>query len=155
MAAETTSQEVSEIVVKSLFDKYDEDGSGTLEREEFLKLLKDDMDLEDESAITCYNAVDKDGDGGISFEEFLPWFQTGEAIKTVSKTSRFYKICEAVVKFQQCDTDRSGCMDKQEFTAFLQSTKFKDNVDELLEKLDEDGDGNVSFKEFLGCINWF
>lgn len=155
MSVVETSSELSKIVIKSLFDKYDEDGSGILEKEEILKLLQDDMALTDESVNECYTSVDKDRDGGVSFEEFLQWFQTDESIKKVSKTSRFHKICKAAETFQQCDTDGSGSMDRQEFAAFLQSTEYKDKVDEMLNKLDEDGDGNISFKEFLGFLSYF
>ena len=154
MSATSKSCDVSREVVKSLFKKYDEDGSGTLEKNEFLKLLKDDMALEEQSANVCYSSVDKDGDGGVSFDEFLPWFQTGEAFKNVSKDSRFYKICEAAETFRQWDKDGSGSMDAKEFTAFLQSTGYKDKADDLLKQLDQDGDGNISFEEFLGCLNW-
>ena len=155
MSAVVTSPEVSKNVVKSLFDKYDEDGSGTLEKGEFLKLLKDDMDLADKSINKCCTSVDKNDDGEVSFDEFLQWFQTDEVFKNVSKSSRFYKIYKAAEKFQQCDTDGSGSMDRQEFASFVRSTEYEDKVDELLEKLDADGDGNISFKEFLGCLNWF
>ena len=53
--------------------------------------------------------------------------------------------------FDSVDTDGSGVIDGTEFTALcmkLDATMTEDEVDDALETLDEDGDGEISFKEF-------
>ena len=66
--------------IKSQFDKYDEDKSGEIEKDEFktlfLRLLgvKDPFDFPQKRLDTYWEYVDIDKSGAINFEEFLVWY---------------------------------------------------------------------------------
>lgn len=57
--------------VKSEYDKYDADGSGSIDKEEFYSMLEGlDIILDsEEEKEALLNAVDKDKNGGITFDE--------------------------------------------------------------------------------------
>jgi len=63
--------------VKIAFDKYDEDGSGTMEIDELEQMLR--HELREPVAPEDFAQMDADGNGVLDFEEFLDWF-TSEKI---------------------------------------------------------------------------
>lgn len=69
------------IVIRSLFDKYDKDGSGRLNYSEINDLLQQDLGFLKEQANVYSLLLDKDGDQSISFEEFLDWLRSGERLR--------------------------------------------------------------------------
>ena len=73
---ELLAADVPEVVLKSLFRKYDTDDSKSLGKREMLTLLKEDLGFEDDRAQACILMVDKDGCGEISFGEFILWIRT-------------------------------------------------------------------------------
>ena len=56
-------------------------------------------------------------------------------------------------KFDEYDTDGSGAIEKEELRALLKATSGVDpsdeEVDEMMAKADDDGDGTMSFEEFV------
>ena len=106
---------VPKIVLKSLFAKYDKDGSGQLNREELKGLFVDDLGLSKEQAESYAYLLDKDGNGRISFDEFNQWLQSGERFKNVNDKSRYYRLKKAVELFKSYDKDGSGALDRAEF----------------------------------------
>ena len=148
--------DVPEIVVKSLFQKYDTDGSGRLAKKELLTLLKDDLGMKDDQAQACYMLVDKDGGGDLSFDEFLGWLRSGEGFKNIDNSSRYYYIQKAIAEFKKYDKDGNGTIDKEEFKCLMTSLGCKDEsqFDSALRSLDTSGDGKISFPEFLAWLNW-
>jgi len=59
-------------IVRPFFAKYDDDGSGKLNKTEFAGLLKDlDEHFSGDEGDNFYNEVDRDHDGEIAFGEFL------------------------------------------------------------------------------------
>ena len=106
---------VPKIVLKSLFAKYDKDGSGQLNREELKGLFVDDLGLSRDQAESYAYLLDKDGNGRISFDEFHQWLQSGEKFKNVNDQSRYHRLKKAVELFKSYDKDGSGALDKDEF----------------------------------------
>ncbi|XP_068682286.1 uncharacterized protein [Montipora foliosa] len=149
---------VPDVVVKSLFHKYDTDRSGHLGKNEMLKLLKDDLGLKEDEARACVMMVDKDGCGDISFDEFVSWLRTEKGFKNIDDKSRYYKVQKAIELFRQYDKDDSGTIDRDEFKLLFE--KFKagncndSQLDNALQILDTSGDGKISFAEFLAWLNW-
>lgn len=151
------SADVPEIVVKSLFRKYDTDGSWRLGKKEMLSLLKDDLGLEDNQAQACILMVDKDGVGEVSFDEFILWLRTSKGFKDFDDSSRFYAIQKAIELFKQYDKDENGTIDKEELKILMTSLDANFNVaqiDSALTALDKSGDGIIAFSEFLAWLNW-
>eukprot|EP00794_Sanderia_malayensis_P009673 gene9673-10659_t len=54
------------------FKQFDQDQSGALEQEEFVKLMKS-IGVKDEAIGAALNGIDKNHDGQVSFYEFLKW----------------------------------------------------------------------------------
>ena len=69
-------------VVKIAFDKYDEDGSGTMEIDELEQMLRHELrePVAPEDLQEAITEMDADGNGVVDFEEFLDWF-TSEKIR--------------------------------------------------------------------------
>jgi hypothetical protein len=67
--------------VKSMFNKYDEDESGTIEFDEFYKLLLDmNVDIAMQEAELMYLSLDKDMTHGLKYEEFQRFWQSSEEL---------------------------------------------------------------------------
>ena len=148
--------DIPEIVVKSLFKKYDTDGSGRLGKNEMSSMLKDDLGMSPEQARACILMVDKDGCGQVSFDEFFLWLRTSKGFDDVDKKSRFYVIQEAVKLFKKFDKDDSDTIDREEFKELMASLNACDEsqLDSARQSLDTSGDGKISFSEFLNWLNW-
>ena len=55
-----------------MFKKYDTDGSGNIERDEFTQLMIA-IDCPREKIDEAFKSLDSDGNGIITFPEFLSW----------------------------------------------------------------------------------
>lgn len=85
---------------KMKFDKFDLDGSGEIEFDEFEKLLYQmlkipkHLDLPQSRIKAFWTEVDLDGSGGVDFEEFLQWytkyFDLGGRSQDISPIEQFY-----------------------------------------------------------------
>ena len=143
-----------DIVLKSLFQKYDKDNSGQLSMKEIPELLKNDLGLSDEEAETYTLLLDKDASGSLSFDEFKSWLTSGERLKNVD-SYRFNLMYKAVEMFKKKDVDQSGSLERDEF-AKLHVEMGGDPVylDSALNALDGDHNGKISFFEFMKWLNW-
>lgn len=147
---------VPEIVVKSLFQKYDTDGSGRLGKKEVLTLLKDDLGLKEDQAQAQYMLMDKDGGGDMSFDELRVWLRSGQGFSNIDNSSRYYVLQKAIAEFKKYDKDGNGTIDKEEFKSLMRSLGYSDEsqFDNAMRGLDTSGDGKISFTEFLAWLNW-
>lgn len=60
---------------KKVFEQYDSDNNGSIDWDEFRKLLTElnkEMSLEDK--VAAFNEVDSNHSGRIDFEEFIAWW---------------------------------------------------------------------------------
>ena len=147
---------VPDIVVKSLFQKYDTDGSGRLGKKEVLTLLKDDLGMKEDQAQAQYMLMDKDGGGDLSFDEVCFWLRSGQGFKNIDNSSRFCVIQKAIAEFKKYDKDGNGTIDKDEFKSLMRALGYSDEsrFDDAMRALDTSGDGKISFPEFLAWLNW-
>jgi Ca2+-binding EF-hand superfamily protein len=64
--------------MKEAFERIDKDGSGSIEFDEFMKLMRDMDHTRPESALRAqFATLDANRDGHVSLEEFQAWFGTG------------------------------------------------------------------------------
>ena len=144
-----------DIVLKSLFQKYDTDNSGLISMSEIPQLLRGDLGLNGDEAETYTLLLDKDASGKLSFDEFKDWLNSGEKLRNIEDSSRFYLMQKAVDMFKAYDKDQSGALDRNEFyNLHLDVGGNVNNLDSALQALDKDHNGKVSFYEFLKWLNW-
>jgi len=66
--------------VKRVFDRFDTDGGGVIDEQEFRKVITELMRVQDSDDLTqrklvqLWKGVDTDGNGQVKFEEFLVWY---------------------------------------------------------------------------------
>jgi Ca2+-binding EF-hand superfamily protein len=79
--ARTYKKPIPEVeAIKAQFDKFDEDGSGKIEYNEFGQLLSVLLGIKDESSLPTsrvrafWRELDSDGSGYVDFQEFIPWY---------------------------------------------------------------------------------
>jgi Ca2+-binding EF-hand superfamily protein len=151
--------------LSQIFIQYDEDGSGALYRDEVIQLLND---LCDQMGLTYL-----DQDQVSQLQEFMGEDQSNEITLAVLTTnwhhvSRIMKqkfrskslaTCRKVfVMFKKGNNERLGRDQIKAMCNYLaeqiptRKPSFEE-INDILEILDDNGDGEISFNEFLGNID--
>ena len=75
--------------VRVAFEKYDEDGSGSIDADELRTLLEMELheSVSKEQLAAAVEEIDTDGDGMIEFEEFLDWYSSDKVAEERRHTS--------------------------------------------------------------------
>ncbi len=146
MTTDLTKDQVAEL--KEAFELFDTNGDGTISREELKEALRlfgqkpTDNQVED-----MIKEVDKDGSGSIEFPEFSVLM--GKHVKE--------KDTEVELKaaFNYFDLDGNGFISPLELKQVL--AKFgadytDDEVEDIIREGDQDGDGRISYQEFLDIM---
>jgi Ca2+-binding EF-hand superfamily protein len=60
--------------IRSIFDIYDDDKSGTLDEEEFVYAMSRTGGYSEEYADQMFREIDTDGSGQVTFDEFRLWY---------------------------------------------------------------------------------
>jgi Ca2+-binding EF-hand superfamily protein len=98
---------------------------------------------------------DEDGSEGFTYEEFKKWLTSGENFQLIHDSSKFYVVHKAVEMFKQYDVDGQGSLDVEEFSKVLTDLNYNASTTEAAVKaLDKDGNGVISFSEFLDWLHW-
>lgn len=141
-----TEDEVEEI--REAFNLFDTDGSGMIDPKE-LKAAMQSLGFETKNP-TIYQMIadlDRDGGGPIDFEEFLDAITS----KLGDKESR-----EGIQKiFNLFDDDRTGTITLKNLKRVareLGETMSEDELREMLERADSNGDGEISFEDFYAIM---
>ncbi|MEU5362354.1 EF-hand domain-containing protein [Streptomyces sp. NPDC005925] len=153
------------------FDKWDTDGNGVLEADDFLgealriaeNLGKDTASPEVQELVSAFrglyeNLAEKAGvsaGGGIGREQFLAatgdmLFQEGEA----SFNRALGPVVKALVSL--CDDNHDGEIDDREFRAWLTGVGVPaSEAGDMFRKVDVDGSGRLSEEELLRVVREF
>merc|ERR1712098_652398 len=138
--------EITEI--KEAFDMFDKDSSGSIEPKELLEAMKKlGFDHDNEIVMQMIGDLDKDKSGEIEFDEFLDMMSA----KVPSDPTR-----EDIAKvFPLFDKDKTGTISManlKQIVRELGETMSEDDVAELIEHADSDGDGEVTIDDFYNII---
>lgn len=124
-------------LAKKVFRSYatgeDED---TMPAKDFIRMLDElDDSITEEEAMAWYEAIDEDDSGEVSLEEFL-----------------HSKVLKCKRLFDQFDYDNTRTVREQEMTLILRSLNdaiSEEEAQALYQYADMDGNGEISFNEFL------
>jgi solute carrier family 25 (mitochondrial phosphate transporter), member 23/24/25/41 len=122
--------------VKRIFHQHDADGSGFIDHKELIDAMHElKVDCTKDELAALIKEVDMDGNGKLDFEEFKMLFCEGR-LRNV---------------FNQIDLDKSGFIVESELNHAMKNLGYKLNktaIKRLLNKVDMNSDGKVSFDEF-------
>ncbi|KDQ65045.1 hypothetical protein JAAARDRAFT_28705 [Jaapia argillacea MUCL 33604] len=136
--------------LKKRFMKLDADGSGSIDKEEFLQIPQIASNPLASRMIAIF---DEDGGGTVDFQEFV-----GGLSAFSSRGGREEKLRFA---FKVYDMDRDGYISNGELFLVLKmmvGNNLKDQqlqqiVDKTIMEADKDGDGKLSFEEFALMVS--
>ncbi|TPX32581.1 hypothetical protein SmJEL517_g04313 [Synchytrium microbalum] len=142
-----TAEEIQRLYKRFL--KLDKDGSGAIDKEEFLQIPQIASNPLAQRMIAIF---DGDGSGSVDFKEFISGLSAFSA-----KGNREEKLKFA---FKVYDIDRDGYISNGELFIVLKmmvGNNLRDNqlqqiVDKTIMEADLDGDGKVSFEEFMKMV---
>ena len=136
------------------FKEWDKNGDGVLSRDEIIEGYKKTYGFVDEGEIdNMISSIDLDGNGVIDYNEFLTCTMNKEKILNNDNL----EIC-----FKAFDSDNSGKISLDEISAIFNSGD-KEKIDKeelevfkkIIKDADENGDGEISFKEFKDLMRKF
>ena len=136
--------------LRKRFMKLDKDGSGTIDKNEFLTIPGISSNP---LAARLMDVFDEDGNGTIDFQEFIMGLSAFSG-----KTSKLDKLKFA---FKIYDIDRDGYIGNGELFIVmkmmvgknLQDEELQQIVDKTMMEADEDGDGRLNFHEFKNAVD--
>jgi len=125
----------------TVFDRYDADHSGEIDREEFKKALKD-MDQGPGTADMLFDRGDVDGNGMLSFTEFVAaTFDWKASIGPEKLEEQLQSLIASL------DGDNSGTIDCTELAKLFEGCLEAKDIRDVFSKIDEDGNGSIGAKE--------
>jgi len=164
-----------ESIIQDLFHKYDIDGNGFLDPNEFKALMTDlqqRLDFPPDEVYRFLAEADMNSDGMIEYEEFIPLAL--QIIQGMYAKKRLEQHMEDVDQhaedllvhgmsrdeltelvgsiFERMDQDGSGTLSKQEFVTALTSMELgltRREINTIMFQIDQDNDGNISYREFV------
>ena len=124
--------------MKRAFTKYDSDGSGMLDNDEFRRIAPEiGVNLTPNGLRKAFEHLDADGSGTVEFEEFLKW-HFADKVETVMSMEEKIAMAKAKSKAQQRKAaDGEGAMGN-----------VMDHARQVFKKYDKDGGGTISPDEF-------
>merc|ERR1719316_2654416 len=140
---ELTEEQKQEI--REAFDLFDTDGSGAIDAKE-LKVAMRALGFEPkkEEVKKMISDIDKDGDGTIDFDEFMMMMTA----KMGEKDSR-EEIIKAFRLFDDDETGRISFKNLKRVAKELGETMTDEELQEMVDEADRDGDGEINEEEFL------
>lgn len=145
-------------MVRTMFNKYDVDGSGTIDHDEFTLLCREyGYPITAEEAKLAVQVLDNEGKGSITFESFQKWWRDPKRFERVKLSDEDAEyLNQAFASFMSFDMDGSQTIDREEFVALHQELAdlgyrmhaLQDDWDDM----DRDGSGEVTFAEYVDWL---
>jgi Ca2+-binding EF-hand superfamily protein len=140
-------------LVQIVFEKYDKDGSGFITDDELASMCYDLGHYFNEKEMAmALGRLDRNHDGKLSYDEFVPWWKQVNRFESFNLTPAQEQMLSNVVQyFKFFDTDQSGALNASEFV-YLHADLIKNGFGHHLKGLEQDGDGQVNFNEYVGWL---
>ena len=135
--------------LEQAFNSLDANGDGVVSRDEFASALQTHAGgtLSDEDARLLASKCDLNGDGIIDYSEFVVAAMNERQLTTNDKLQAAFKMF---------DKDNSGIISADEIKEVLQfgnsNSLSTEAVDKIIKQVDENGDGEISFEEFVAMM---
>jgi Ca2+-binding EF-hand superfamily protein len=145
-------------VSKIIFEKWAGSGSTFITRDQFRNLVIDyGYFLTDSELELSLKVLDQNGDGQIQYDEFLQWWnQENRFDKLKLDDTMLMVVNKASEVFRKIDNNTNGVIDAGEYKAFFdlmrESGLTEKDPDSLKMDLDKNGDGKISFNEYINYI---
>merc|ERR1712096_187537 len=141
-----SEDEIEEI--KEAFDLFDTDGSGTIDPKELKAAMQSlGFEAKNQTIYQMISDLDKDGSGAIDFDEFLD-------MKTARMSDKDTR--EDINKvFRLFDDDKTGSItikNLRRVAKELGETMTDEELMEMIERADSNGDGEVSPDDFYNIM---
>ena len=137
IAHRTTSQDIKHL--RDVFRSFDSENTGLISKQEFEKQLKH-LNLNDEALDKMFSRIDIHQTGSILYNEFIA--ATLEAQQRIEES----QLRDA---FDNMDSDSTGVISKENLCQVLGETCHDDYVDKMMEVVDSNKDGSISYDEFI------
>lgn len=143
---ELTEDEVADL--KEAFAMFDINGDGSIEPNELQQVMRKLGQNPTEKELSeMISSVDDNGDKEIDFEEFLVLMKSRIGERDPEK-----ELKDAFAVF---DTDKSGSIDRKELKRLMKKlgqALTEAELDAMMDEVDTDGDGVISFQEFKAMM---
>jgi Ca2+-binding EF-hand superfamily protein len=147
------SREFSEnemVDFRAAFNMFDLDGSGSIETHELKEVLTQLGEApSDEDIQEMIILVDENKDGVVDFDEFITLMRLRMGDSGEDAEHNLKDV------FDIFDADGSGFIDRKEMGSLMKKlaqSLSEDEITAIMEEVDIDGDGEVSFEEFKNLM---
>eukprot|EP01129_Flabellula_baltica_P009017 TRINITY_DN3619_c0_g1_i2.p1 TRINITY_DN3619_c0_g1~~TRINITY_DN3619_c0_g1_i2.p1 ORF type:complete len:519 (-),score=85.21 TRINITY_DN3619_c0_g1_i2:219-1775(-) len=137
--------------IREIFNLFDKDHSGAIDREEFRHFMNAIGDpVTETEADSIISQIDTDGNGVIDLEEFIYFMEDNANDADVD--------CEQTIMdlFYLFDKDHSGTITTPEFKQMMMNindgTLSESDIDKIIKDLDTDGNGEIDLEEFTEMV---
>jgi Ca2+-binding EF-hand superfamily protein len=143
--------------VQMAFKKIDDDGNGSIDKDELTSALTTrGMNFTQQEIDAIFRAGDADGDGAIDYEEFVA-LMCPSASTIISKFRSAYKnIGDVKAAFKRFDKDGDGEISEEELSSAMKSggEGYSDmEISAIFALGDADGDGSITLQEFVNLMS--
>uniref|UniRef100_A0A7S2YVV9 Calcium-dependent protein kinase n=1 Tax=Chloropicon laureae TaxID=464258 RepID=A0A7S2YVV9_9CHLO len=146
-------EEAEELI--KIFSELDVDNDGFITKTEMVKGLgKHGYKVSDHDSKVIIENIDVDGNGQLDQNEFVVALLD---LKTLQKDRKWHKIVSNL--FDDMDKDKDGQLCADEIKAAIPCNEYfalediDDEVEQIIEEADEDGNGTIDVSEFTRMIN--
>uniref|UniRef100_A0A7S0XG97 EF-hand domain-containing protein n=1 Tax=Mantoniella antarctica TaxID=81844 RepID=A0A7S0XG97_9CHLO len=131
---------------REAFNKFDKDGSGTIDASELKATLNAmGQNPTEEEIFQMISQVDDDNSGEIEFAEFLKVIENQKA--SAAKANDETDTIEAFVALGG-QTDKTGAISVEKLRAVVKDFGLTIDIEKLIRETDSDGSGQVDYMEF-------
>ena len=134
--------------LQDLFNRMDADGDGLITPDDLKQAFSDaGYELDDEQADALIARADPDGEGTVNFENFVACILIRGAIRR--------RLLVLLALFRELDTDDTGYITPDNLKEIVAQTEAEitdEQIDNLVAAIDQNDEGQISFKEFVGAL---